>query len=202
MKNKAVYTIISVVCFYTIFSCTSSSNYNLIFDYLKKTKNGISTFKGNCECTPDRDSIIVNEKFIVDKDKFRYSVEFCENVISIEFSPEKITVLKDSNGLVSLFDTTKYSMKTADAFSQPNFQVVHGVYYQHSRNDSTGINIKSCEIDWDYKYRLYFSKDGEDLVLHKDFWFKKELNWSFYFSPNFGLYKIIENLCGECLWKK
>ena len=65
-------------------------------------------------------------------------------------------------------------------------------------NDKGNKSIPSLEIRNSYPYRLYLQIENGDLIIHRDYTFKGERDWSFYFSKKLGLYKIVFIEGGQC----
>jgi|WetSurMetagenome_2_1015567.scaffolds.fasta_scaffold218018_2 hypothetical protein len=198
MKIQIRNYIFLLVCLILV-SCNWGGNYGVIKEYFEQTRSGVTTFVIKCDWDEQVDTVKIKEHIELFESKFIYSVGgLGSDVLIMVFTPDKITVTKDSCSHFSIVEYACYERNTVDVFTKPEFEKADGVYREYNSQDINGNDSMDFEMRNEYLYRIYFSFDNEDLVLHKDYSFKTERNWSYYFSKNKGLYKIVFIEGGKC----
>ncbi len=187
MKNKTII----VFLIFILISCKTRTNFDLIKEYFIHNQNTLSVFSRKCEWESNFDSVIVNESISIHNDGFVYSVQLMGNKLEIIFTPNSIIATKDSSSSFSILEKSNYERKMNDIFIEPSYKNIRGKYSDYNNKDINDKDSNSLEIRIDYAYKIYFTIDKQDLILHKDYSFKTERKWSYYFSKEKGLYKII-----------
>ena len=182
--------VLVIIVFLYLILKSSDNNFYKIKEYFKQTQNTKSVFIQTND-KGEKDTIAINEEVKLNDTSLNYSIEYLGNLMEINCTPNTFKVITDTNTYFIIIKNGNYSRKTEDIFKIPEVGQVEGMYLDDSFLGMSSNGNTPKYIVMGYEYRLYFTSDNDDIIIHRDFSFKSMSHWLYYFSRNKGLYKIV-----------
>lgn len=190
MKRSIPFILLAILIHLLACGTKPHSNYTKLSSFFKENKQVTSTFIFHCKgCYSNyNDTMFVTETVTLENKNIRYSILNGHDFFELLVSPEMVEVTADSNSITISLKLKKYQRKIEDVFIEPDYKNAKGNYkaINNPKAKDPSLGFKSY-----YLFRVYFTIENEDLVIHKDFALITDKYLSYYISKTKGLYKIV-----------